>query len=65
MGSELPEGGWLGGREGSSIHEIGYTLPSSQVPCASAMVKLPKSDALGGGVVLGVVKLNHLTTNLA
>ena len=49
LGSELHEGGWLEGREGSSIHDTPYPFPSSQECRASDMLNLLKSSARGGG----------------
>ena len=60
-GSELPEGGWLAGPEGSSIHMAGEEMPSSQLNCASAIVNFLKSGTVGEGSAMGVAKLNHCT----
>ncbi len=60
LGSELPEGGWLEGPEGSSIQDTSYPCPSSQECWASDELNLLESGALGGGGrLLGAEKLNH------
>ena len=51
LGSELPEGGWLVGPEGSSIHMAREAIPSSQLNCASTIVNFLKSGTVGEGGV--------------
>ncbi len=62
LGSELAEGCWLGAPQGSSIHTAGLSMSSSQLNCASAIVKFLYLGSVLWDSSPVALKLNHCTT---